>query len=59
MTASTVLAHVRKRGPVTCAAVAAAFGVTCAEAGAALRALRADGKVRSQGRTKGTRYTAR
>lgn len=59
VTAAQVLAHVRKNPGVTCADVADAFGVSCLEAGGVLRALRADGKIKSKGRTRGVRYTVR
>lgn len=59
MTAARVLAFVREHGPVTCAQVAERFAVTCPEAGACLRLLRAGEHVRSRGRTRGVTYTAR
>jgi hypothetical protein len=59
MTAATVLTYVRKNPGATCHAVATHFGVSCLEAGSLLRALRAAGDVRSKGRTRGVKYTAR
>lgn len=59
MTATLVLAYVRKNPGARCADVAEAFGVSCLEAGGVLRALRVDGKIKSKGRTRGVRYTAR
>jgi hypothetical protein len=59
VTASAVLAYVRKNPGARCADVAAYFEVSCLAAGGVLRALRADGKVKSRGNTRGVRYTAR
>jgi hypothetical protein len=59
MTAARVLAYVRRYGPVTCATVAEEFGVSCEAAGACLRLLRVEGRVRSRGNTRGTTYEAR
>lgn len=59
MTPASVLAYVRKNPNTRAVDVAAHFGVLASVAGAVLRALRDESKVRSRGNTKGTRYTAR
>ncbi len=59
MTAAHALAYVKRNAGITAAELAAAFDVPVFEAGSTLRVLRAAGKVRSRGRTKGTRYTAK
>lgn len=59
VTTANVLRVVKRRPGVTCEQVAETLLVTCSLAGALLRELRALGKVRSRGNTRGTRYYAR
>lgn len=53
-----VLDHVQKNPGALCVHIAKALGLSVAETGARLKALRAEGKVKSEGRTRGTRWTA-
>lgn len=58
MTPARIVALLAKQGELTCAQIAEAFSVDPYTVSPLLRALRDEGKVKSKGNTRGTRWRA-